>query len=78
MISTFGQIFSKDGIQPDPKRAVDLSNAIVPTTIQEVHSLLGMAKYSAKYITTTHPLRELTKKNSNFQWEKAHQEALAS
>ena len=57
----------------------DLSNAAVPTNIQEVRSLLGMANYSAKYIpnfaTITSPLRELTKKNAYFQWGKIHQNA---
>ena len=74
-LSFFGQISSKDGTQPDPKRAEDLSNATVPTNIQEVRSLLGMANYSAKYIpnfaTITDPLRELTKKNSNFSMGKS-------
>ena len=78
-LSFFGQIFSEKGTQPDPKRAEDLANATVPTNIQEVRSLLGMANYSAKYIpnfaTITDPLRELTKKNSNFRWDKVHQEA---
>ena len=66
-LSFFGQIFSKKGAQPDPKRAEDLSNATVPTDIQEVRSLLGMANYSVKYLPNfaaiTDPLRELAKKN---------------
>ena len=78
-LSFFGQIFSEKGTRPDPKRVEDLSNAAVPTNIQEVRSLLGMANYSAKYIpnfaTITSPLRELTKKNAYFQWEKIHQKA---
>jgi len=78
-LSFFGQIFSQNGTRPDPKRVEDLNNATVPTNIQEVRSLLGMANYSAKYIpnfaTITSPLRELTKKNAYFQWETAHQKA---
>ena len=65
----FGQIFSKDGTHPDPKRVEDLLNAPRPTNVHEVRSLLGMANYSSKYIqdyaTITAPLRELTKKMLN-------------
>ena len=64
-----GQIFSKDGTHPDPKRVEDLLKAPRPTKVHEVRSLLGMANYSSKYIedyaTITATLRELTKKNVN-------------
>ena len=64
----FGQIFSKDGCQPDPKRVTALENASKPTNVSEVRSLLGMANYSSKYIpnvaTITAPLRDLAKKNA--------------
>ncbi len=46
----FGQIFSKDGIRPDPKRVTDLLNAPRPGNVSEVRSLLGMANYSSQYI----------------------------
>ena len=39
----FGQIFSKDGTRPDPKRVNDLLNAAVPKNAHDVRSLLGMA-----------------------------------
>ena len=68
----FGQIFSKDGTRPDPKRVNDLLNAAVLKNAHDVRSLLGMANYSSKYIpnfaTITAPLRELTKKNAHFSW----------
>ena len=75
----FGQIFSKDGNKPDPKRVDALKNASVPTSVSEVRSLLGMANYSAKYIpnfaTITAPLRQLTKKSIPFTWTAIHQNA---
>jgi len=78
-LSFFGQIFSQTGTRPDLKE--DLNNATVPTNIQEVRSLLGVANYSAKFrpnfATITSPLQELTKKNAHFQWEKAHQKAFS-
>ena len=79
--SCFGRIFSEKGTRSDPKRVNELNNAIVPTNIQKVCSLLVMANYSAKYIpnfaTITSPLRELTKKNVYFQWEKDHQDTFS-
>ncbi|XP_065067526.1 uncharacterized protein K02A2.6-like [Rhopilema esculentum] len=73
----FGQIFSKDGTCPDPKHIKDVVDAPVPKNVHEVRSLLGMANYSSRYIanfaTLTAPLRDLTKKNAQFQWTDAHQ-----
>ena len=75
----FGQIFSKDGRQPDPKRIKALRNASKPTNVPEVRSLLGMANYSSKYIPNfaiiTAPLRDLTKKNTTFVWNKTQENA---
>ena len=73
----FGQTFSADGIKPDPTRILDLQNAPKPNNVHDVRSLLGMANYSSRYIanfaTITAPLRELTKKNVKFEWNKIHQ-----
>ena len=77
----FGQIFSKDGMHPDPKRVEDLLKAPRPTNVHvhEVRSLLGMANYSSKDIqdhaTITAPLRELTKKSVKFKWTYQHHQA---
>jgi hypothetical protein len=75
----FGQIFSASGTQPDPIRVKDLQDAPKPTNVHAVRSLLGMANYSSKYIanfsTITAPLRELTKKNAQFEWKDIHQKA---
>lgn len=78
-LSFFGQIFSKDGTRPDPKRVDDLLNAPQPANAHEVRSLLGMANYTSKYIpdfaTITSPLRDLTKKDTRFQWTQEHETA---
>ncbi len=75
----FGQVFSEGGTKPDPKRVRDLREAPTPTSIHDVRSLLGMANYSSRYIanfaTITAPLRELTKKNTQFEWQDIHQKA---
>ena len=78
-LSFFGQIFTKQGTRPDPKKVNDLLNAPKPTNTHEVRSFLGMANYSSKYIrnfaTITTPLRELTKKNVRFEWSATHDAA---
>ena len=75
----FGQIFSESGTRPDPKRVKDLKESPVPKNIHEVRSLLGMANYSSRYTanfaTITAPLRELTRKNTKFEWKEVHQKA---
>ena len=78
-LSFFGQVFSKEGTRPDPKRVTDLLNAPQPTNSHEVRSFLGMTNYSSKYIrdfaTLTAPLLELTRKDVRFDWTPTHQEA---
>ena len=46
----FGQVFSKEGTRPDPRRVADLINAPKPNNAHEVRSFLGMANYSRVYI----------------------------
>ena len=75
----FGFQFSKDGKRPDPKKIDAFANTPTPTNASEVRSLLGMSNYCSQFIpdyaTITAPLRELTKKNTPFQWSEACQEA---
>ncbi|CAB4007251.1 Hypothetical predicted protein [Paramuricea clavata] len=79
ILSFFGQVFSKEGTHPDPRRVADLLNAPQPNNAHEVRSFLGMANYSSKYIrdfeTLTAPLRDLTKKDVRFEWTQTHQTA---
>ena len=78
-MSFFGQIFSANGTNPDPKHIQDRQDAAVPTNVHEVRSFLGMANCNCKYIpdyaTVTAPLRDLTKKGAHFKWEVVHQHA---
>ena len=76
----FGHIFSSDGISPDPKKVQDIKNAPQPTNAKEMRSLLGLANYCSRYIpglaSITEPLRDLTKKNTTWQWTPNHTKAL--
>ena len=78
-IEFFGHIFGPDGISPDPKKVADLKNTPEPKNAGEVRSFLGMAQYSAKFIpryaTLTADLRELTKKDTPWEWSCRHAKA---
>ena len=75
-ITFFGFVFSAKGISPDPNKVKAIHDAKPPTSATGVRSFLGMATYCAKFIPNfsdiTMPLRELTKKNTPFQWTEQH------
>ncbi|KAK3739292.1 hypothetical protein QZH41_007139 [Actinostola sp. cb2023] len=75
----FGFVFSDGGMKPDPKKVEDIQNLEPPTNVKELRSILGMTGYSSRFIpdyaTITAPLRELTHKNSSWNWTTTHQEA---
>ena len=66
-------MFSAEGVSPDPRKVKAIRNAPPPTSVSEVRSFLGMVTYCAKFIPNfsdiTKPLRELTRKDSLFQWK---------
>lgn len=70
-------VFSGRGISPDPKRVDAIKNAKPPSTSSGVWSFLGMATYCAKFIPNSsdisEPLRELTKKDAQFQLSEQHE-----
>ena len=59
-------VFSKDGIEPDPKKVDALVMVTPPTSVGEVQSLLGMTNFVARviphYSTITAPIGKLTRK----------------
>ncbi len=75
----FGFVFSDKGISPDPKKVAAIQNASPPTSTSAVRSFLGMATYCAKFIPNfsdvSQPLREITKKDAQFQWTDIQDEA---
>ncbi|KAK3742186.1 hypothetical protein QZH41_012077 [Actinostola sp. cb2023] len=75
----FGFVFSDSGMKPDPKKVEDIQNLEPPTNVKQLRSVLGMTGYSSRFIpdyaTITAPLRELTHKNSSWNWTTTHQEA---
>jgi hypothetical protein len=78
---TFRHVFSAGGISPDPTKIHAITEMKAPKTSSEVRSLLGMTNYCGSrfvhdYATLTHDLRELTKKDAEFNWTEKHEAAL--
>ncbi|XP_070549161.1 uncharacterized protein [Ptychodera flava] len=76
----YGHVFGGGGVSPDPKKVEALQEASEPQSVAEVKSLLGMANYCGRFIpnlaTISEPLRELTKKDTPWQWGKRQKQAL--
>ena len=80
-IEFFGMVFSADGMSPDPAKVEAIKQAEAPTSVSDVHSLLGMTNYVSYFIRDyadiiVAPLHDLTHKGVEFKWEDVHQEAL--
>ncbi|KAK3751413.1 hypothetical protein QZH41_006658 [Actinostola sp. cb2023] len=78
LLEFFGFVFSDGGMKPDPKNVEDIQN-LEPPNVKELRSVLVMTGYSSRFIQDyaiiTGPLRELTHKNSSWNWTTTHQEA---
>ena len=75
-ISFFGNIYSKDGIRPDPAKVHDIENMSVPQDKEDLQRFLGMMTYLATFIPNfseeSQPLRDLLKKNVPFEMSEDH------
>jgi hypothetical protein len=78
-IPFFGNIYSKDGVQPDPKKVQAIIDLKPPTNVSELQSLLGFVTYLALFIPNlsehTTPLRKLLLKDNEFQWHHEQQKS---
>ena len=75
-ISFFGNIYSKDGIRPDPAKVHDIQNMPVPQDKEDLQRFHGMMKYFATFIPNfseeSQPLTYLVKKNVPFEMSEDH------
>ena len=71
-IPFFGHIISKEGIKPDSKEMEVIKTMMTSTSKLELQSFLGLCNYLAIYVpilsSVLQPLCELTKKDTDFQW----------
>ena len=84
-VKWFGNIFSKNGMSPDPEKCNIIQNWPRPTSTAEVKSFLQTVQFNAKFLggkaheksypELTAPLRILTKKNAKFVWSSEHEQS---
>lgn len=76
-IPFFGHLYTRQGIQPDPAKVVDIKEMPTPQNRQELQRFLGMMNYLSPFIANfsakSAPLRQLLGKDSLFLWEDYHQ-----
>ncbi|XP_055633424.1 uncharacterized protein K02A2.6-like [Toxorhynchites rutilus septentrionalis] len=74
-----GHILSANGIRPDKDKLEAIRNFREPVSKEELRSLLGLVNFVGKFIpdlaTLTDPLRQLTKHQNRFVWNRDHQTA---
>ena len=84
-VKWFGNIYSKDGMSPDPDRCKIIKQWPQPKSSAEVKNFLQAAQFNAKYLAGKHgdisypeltkPLCDLTKKNVRFLGGQEQEEA---
>ena len=74
-----GQLFTSDGLKPDPMKVDAIANMPRPDDKKAVQRLLGCVNYLARFMPklseVSEPLRKLTEKNVMFMWESQQEEA---
>ena len=78
-IDFYGFTFGQGGVSPDAKKVDAIRKMKVPTTAKEVRSFLGLTNYVSRFIPQysdmTKPLRDLTKKETQWEWTDVHDKA---
>ena len=76
-LTFFSLVFSSDGISADPVKVSAIKNAPAIRGVKDIHRVLGMVTYCAKFIPNlnnfTELLRKLTTKNAHFWWPNEEQ-----
>lgn len=78
-VKFLGHIITESGIRADPEKISCITNMPPLTNFTEVRRFLGMVQYLARYLPrladVTGPLRALTKKEKDFEWNSPQEEA---
>ena len=74
-----GHIISAEGLKPDPEKVKAMKDMPPPETKEDVRRFLGSIQYLAKFLPmlayVETPLRELTRKEVIFHWDKPQADA---
>ena len=79
LVNFAGFVVSEAGCKPDPGKILALKKVEAPTNLTELRSFLGavnqMTAWWPDLSMACHRIRELTEKNTEFQWRPEHEEA---
>ena len=71
-----GHHISRDGLKADPSKIAAITDMKPPESKSELQTLLGMVNFLSRYAPNladvAAPLRQLVKKNVQFQWNKTY------
>jgi hypothetical protein len=74
-VAFLGHIISKGGISVDSSKIHDVLSWNVPTSVGEIHSVLGLIGYYRRFIEgflkISKPMTELLEKDKKFKWTPA-------
>ena len=75
-----GCLLTDEGMKLDPRKVEAILDMPMPTDVEGVRRLIGTAQYLGKFVKgltdLTAPLRELTRKDSEFTWNESHTKAV--
>ena len=78
-LTFFGLKISKKGVAIGDDKVLALKNAVKPDNASELRSFLGLAGYCSTHIpelaSLSEPLREVTRDDKAFEWNKCQEEA---
>jgi hypothetical protein len=71
-VAFLGHVISKGGISIDPSKVQDVLSWNAPTSVSDIQSFLGLARYYRRFIEgflkISKPMTELLKKDKKFEW----------
>ena len=74
-----GQVFTSEGMKPDPAKVKAIKSLAPPQNPTEVRRFCGMVKYLGRYTpdlsTMLQPIQDLTREDTDFVWDTAQQQA---
>jgi len=74
-----GHVISAEGVSTDPSKIESISSWPTPKTLKDLRGFMGLAGYYHKFVKDfarlSAPLVALTKKDADFEWTEAQQQA---
>lgn len=79
-VKYMGHVVTSDGVKVDDAKVKAIVDMPSPTDRPALQCMLGMVKYLSQYIpgeaSVTAPLRQLLRRDSVWQWQHEHDEAV--